>query len=75
MFKVKRSPFHLCAKKYLLFKFPNSLYDCIFQELGMFGLKDGKENEEKYTLADKCILSLLQVHHYFYKETVYQKIN
>jgi hypothetical protein len=41
----------------------------------MFGLKDGKENEEKYTLADKCILSLLQAHHYFYQETVYQKKN
>jgi len=25
----------------------------------MFSLKDGKENEGKYTLADKCILSLL----------------
>jgi hypothetical protein len=41
----------------------------------MFGLKDGKENEGKYTLADKCILSLLQAHYYFYKETVYQKTN
>jgi len=41
----------------------------------MFGLKDGKENEGKYTLADKCILSLLQANHYFYKETVYQKTN
>jgi len=31
----------------------------------MFGLEDGKENEGMYTLADKCILSLLQAHHYF----------